>query len=113
MQTEIAAPFDDPSNFKPYKVLVVSDFTSSHKKNMDAIAIDLSNIKWPGNPDANMFNVTLFCEREPLEHRKLLNDTFHLVEWDYRADSLFGVDGPNHSAIKKHENALIDGLVRG
>jgi len=46
-------------------VLVVSDLFGSHKKGMDNIAVDLSKTKWAMNPDVNMFNVTIFTEKDP------------------------------------------------
>ena len=55
---------------------------ASPKKVIDALAVDLSKIKWPDS-GVNMFNVTLLTEREPNKMNKKQSQTFHVINIDY------------------------------
>lgn len=94
-----------------YNVLVQSMLAGSGKKLMDSLAYDLSQTKW-GDTDIPMFNVTVLTERESNMQKKV-SSTLHLIEWDYKSDDLVQTQGPALLAFARHENSLMDGIVRG
>lgn len=101
-------PESDNDGYKTYKVLAVSDFIGSHKKNMDGYALDLSKTMWAQNNKVNMFNVTLFTDNESDALRKKQGDFFHIVEWTHKAKDMITSKGPNFPNLIKHENNLMD-----
>lgn len=77
---------------------------------LNAIAEDLSQAKYPDS-DQNMFNVTLFTERESKMKEKL-SDTLHIIEWNYKAELINTPRGLDIPYYVFHENRLMDAIFR-
>jgi hypothetical protein len=72
--------------------LASSLFAASHQKNLDNLALDLSNVKWAnGKPQ---FNITLISERNS-SMKKFESESFHVIELEHRASDIIGETGPN------------------
>lgn len=95
---------------KTYNLLVTSLKYASSMLKLNGIAEDLSKIKWPdtGKP---MFNVTLFTETDSKMKSKV-SDTFHILEWNYRAEMINTPKGLNIPYLIFHENRLMDDIFR-
>ena len=107
-------PADDSSIAYPtYNVLIINTMGGSVQKVLHGIGVDLSKTTWAAAPQVNMFNVSVFTEREPIKLKQKESDTFHLIEWTHKAEDIITPTGPHFPSFKKHENDLIDQIVRG
>ena len=94
---------------KTYNIIASSLFMASHQKSLDSLALDLSKVKWAN--EKSQFNVTLISERNS-QMKKYESESFHVVELDYRANDMVGENGPVFENMKKHENNIIEEIVR-
>ena len=105
----IVPPVDDSDIAYPtYNVLVMNEIGGSLKKVMDVLSVDLSKIKWAAAPEVNMFNVSIFTERESTKLKEKESETFHVIEWKHKFEDCITPTGPNFSGCMLHENDLID-----
>ena len=44
--------------------------------------------------------------------KKYESESFHVVELDHRANDMVGENGPVFGMMQKHENDIIEGIVR-
>lgn len=96
---------------KTYNVIVSSLMVSSPKKIADEMAFEYSNFKWD-DTGFNMFNVTLLTSRDNKKAIDKKSKNFTPFLLPYNDTDIFDHNGPIMPEFLKHENNMVDLLVK-